>query len=199
VALSTKSRQTSRDERNLIDRWRVGRIEIAREPSNGVPLRPRTTMLGDQSREFERFAEVKHANLSRRCLSHQQVASLECPTKDGPWVPLRGQATPLGAGGRRLRFDGHYSRGWRFGVDRLATHGKTLPLSAEHRTAWHVQASGRLRSRGSRSRRSGTSLGTLRPAECAALLRPVVSTRERRTRPDRRSDRRGRGCIPGAA
>jgi dihydrofolate reductase len=44
-----------------------------------------------------------------------------------------------------------------------------------------------------------TSLGTLRPAECGALLGPVVSARERRTRPDRRSDRRGRDCIPGAA
>src|SRR5204863_8666268 len=46
-------------------------------------------------------------------------------------------------------------------------------------------------SRGSRSRRAGTSPGTLRPAERAALLKPVASTRERRTRPDTRSDRRG--------
>src|SRR5512133_2864444 len=37
------------------------------------------------------------------------------------------------------------------------------------------------------------------PHTGAARLGRVVSTRERRTRPDRRSDRRGRGCIPGAA
>ena len=87
MALATKSRKTGRDERDLIDRRRVGRVEIAHEPSNGVPLRPGTIMLGDQGREFERFAEVKHANLSRRCLRHQQIAPLECPTKDGPWMP----------------------------------------------------------------------------------------------------------------
>ena len=67
-------------------------------------------MFGDQGRELERFAEVKDANLSRCCFRHEQVASLECPAKDGPRVPLRGQATPLGAGGRRLRFGGHYPR-----------------------------------------------------------------------------------------
>jgi hypothetical protein len=110
VALATKSRKTGRYERDLIDRWRVGCVEIAREPSNGVPLRPGTITLGHQGREFERFAEVKHANLSRRCLSHQQVAPLECSAKDSAWMPLRGQATPLGARGRRLHFVGHYPR-----------------------------------------------------------------------------------------
>jgi hypothetical protein len=88
VALSTKSRKTGRKESDLIDGSRVGRVEIAREPSNGVPLRPGTIMLGDQGREFERFAQVKHANLSRRCLSDQQIAPLECSAKDGPWMPL---------------------------------------------------------------------------------------------------------------
>ncbi len=88
MAPSTKSRKTGRDERDLIDRRRVDRVEIAREPSNGVSLRPGTIPLGDQGRQFERFAEVKHADLSRRCLSHHQVAPLECSAKDGPWVPL---------------------------------------------------------------------------------------------------------------
>lgn len=74
MAPSTKSRKTGRDERDLIDRRRVGRVEIAREPSNGVSLRPGTIPLGDQGCQFERFAEVKHADLSRRCLSDQQIA-----------------------------------------------------------------------------------------------------------------------------
>src|SRR5215211_4647533 len=51
------------------------------------------------------------------------------------------------------------------------------------------------RVRSGSSQRPGSSIGTLRPAERAALLRPVVGTRERRTPPDRRSDQRGRGCI----
>ncbi len=88
MALATKSRKARPDERDLIDRWRVRRVEIAHEPSNGVSLRPGTIMLGDQGREFERFAEVKHANLSRRCLSDQQIAPLERSAKDGPWMPL---------------------------------------------------------------------------------------------------------------
>jgi len=38
VSLSTKGRQTDSDERHVLDRWRVGLVEVARKPPNGVPL-----------------------------------------------------------------------------------------------------------------------------------------------------------------
>src|SRR5437763_140646 len=57
------------DERDVSNRWRVGRIEVAREPSNGAPLCARPVTLSDQGRELKRLAKVDHSNLSSRAWS----------------------------------------------------------------------------------------------------------------------------------
>jgi hypothetical protein len=87
----TQRSQRCRDQHGVIDRRLLAFFEIAAQPAGSdarVAVRfPR----GDQDRQFERFVQRDPADLARGRLGDQQVAALKCPTKDRPWMPLRGQ------------------------------------------------------------------------------------------------------------
>src|SRR5207245_1958986 len=92
VLTSTERLKAGGDERRVIDRCIVDRLEIAQEPPSSHAAVPLRLLERDQGCEIEQVNERWPGDLSAQSrLGNSEVASLDRPLENHPRMPLRGQ------------------------------------------------------------------------------------------------------------